>query len=216
MAEAKSLEALLDERMKLHEAAQQEQATSSASLPPGMQRMQEKSVDQIVAELNRIPLFMTTLDETDGAGGENEELEALRALAYEGTRAEIAQNFREQGNELIREEKRYKEAREFYSKAIKALHDPRPQPNPEDVDVEEGPRVIDLDAEVEFDEEAEAKKERDIEEACLMNKALCELEMSITSTVNRCYLPKLIKLRQRITDLVIEIVLQRCGSIRRM
>lgn len=189
MDQPKTLEALLDERLKLHNEAQQAEAASTASapLPPGMQRMQEKSVDQIVAELNRIPLFMTTLDETDGAGGENEELEALRALAYEGTRAEIAQNFREQGNELIREEKRYKEAREFYTKAIKALHDPRPLPNPEDV--EDGPRVIDLDAEVEVAEEAEAKREREIEEVCLVNRALCELEMSITSPGTDAFCP---------------------------
>jgi hypothetical protein len=37
---------------------------------------------------------MSTLDETDGAGDKNTELEALRALAYEGTRAEVVKNFR--------------------------------------------------------------------------------------------------------------------------
>lgn len=132
-----------------------------------MARHKETSVDELLTEMNRIPLFMTSLDETDGSGGENIQLEALKALAYEGTRAEIAQNFREQGTELIRNEKRYLEAREFYSKAITALRSPPPEPDPE-----QGPSVI------EIDDEAEAKKEREIEEVCLVNRALCNLEMS--------------------------------------
>lgn len=45
---------------------------------------------------------MTKLDETDGAGGENVELEALKALAYEGEPHEIAENFKKQGNELYK------------------------------------------------------------------------------------------------------------------
>lgn len=172
----KTLEAMLDERSRLQNAVQntddghKQPTSASAPLPPGMQRMQQYSVDELVKEMNRIPLFMTNLDETDGQGGENIELEALKALAYEGTRAEIAQNFREQGTELIRTEKRYREAREYYTKALKALHDPLPPPDPE-----QGPPVI------EIDEEAEALKERSIEEVCLVNRALCNLEMSITA-----------------------------------
>jgi hypothetical protein len=44
---------------------------------------------------------MRTLDETDGAGGPNMALEAIRSLAYEGVRSEVAGNFREQGNERV-------------------------------------------------------------------------------------------------------------------
>lgn len=176
MEPEKSLDALIDERLNLQNggqspgARQDETSPASAALPPGMQRMQEYSVDDLVKEMNRIPLFMTSLDQTDGEGGENVELEALKALAYEGTRAEIAQNFREQGTELIRTEKRYREARDYYTKALKALRDPLPPPDPE-----QGPQVI------EIDEAAEAKKEREIEEVCLVNRALCNLEMSITA-----------------------------------
>ena len=129
--------------------------------------MKDKSVDELIKEMKRVPLFMTSLDETDAEDGENMELEALKALAYEGTRAEIAQNFREQGTELIKAEKRYAEAREFYTKALLALKAPPPAPDPE-----QGPQVI------EIDEGAEEKKERSIEEVCLVNRALCNLEMS--------------------------------------
>lgn len=178
MASEKSLETLLDERLRVQnedsnqrlETSKRHEPSASAALPPGMQRMKEYSVDELLKEMNRVPLFMTSLDETDGENGENIELEALKALAYEGTRAEIAQNFREQGTELIRMEKRYREAREYYTKALQALNEPRPPPDPEQM-----PKVV------EIDEEAEAKKERSIEEVCLVNRALCNLEMSITA-----------------------------------
>lgn len=136
-------------------------------MPPSMEKARITDVDELLKEMNRIPLFMTSLEETDGSGGENIQLEALKALAYEGTRAEIAQNFREQGTELIRAHKKYFDAREFYTKAITALRSPPPEPDPE-----QGPSVI------EIDEEAEEKKEREIEEVCLVNRALCNLEMS--------------------------------------
>jgi hypothetical protein len=142
--------------------------TSTAAVPPGMQRAKEVSVDELVKQMNRVPLFMTSLDETDGEGGENIELEALKALAYEGTRAEIAANFQQQGNELVRVEKRFRDAREFYTKALHALDAPPAPPDPE-----QGPSVIEIDS------EAELAKELAIKEACLVNRALCNLEMSI-------------------------------------
>ncbi len=171
---------------------------SSASLPPGMQRAQDSTPDELLKSLNRVPLFMTSLDETDGEGGENTALEALKALAYEGTRAEIAQNFREQGTELIRTEKRYSEAREYYSKAITALRSPPPRPDPE-----HGPVVV--------NEEEEGKKERGIEEICLVNRALCNLEMSICAPSNGCYASTLTLVGQRIMGRVTGIVLQHCA-----
>lgn len=178
MAEQQSLDALLDERLRLQEEShahqdgteQNDTSSASAALPPTMQKAKEWSVDELMKEMNRVPLFMTSLDDTDGEGGENIELEALKALAYDGTRAEIAQNFREQGTELIKTEKRYREARDFYTKALDALKAPPPP-----LDPEQGPQVV------EIDEEAEEKKERSIEEACLVNRALCNLEMSISA-----------------------------------
>ncbi|KAF2656049.1 TPR repeat protein-like protein [Lophiostoma macrostomum CBS 122681] len=138
----------------------------SADLPPAMTDKKSQGVDEVLKELNRLPLFMTTLDETDGEGGENVQLEALKALAYEGTKAEIMENFRQQGNECARA-KQWSDAREFYDKAIGAMHAPPQEPDPED-----GPKIID----VEVNEEEEAKKEKDIVEACYVNRALCHLE----------------------------------------
>lgn len=113
-----------------------------------------------------MPLFMTSLDETDGEGGENQMLEALKAMAYEGTRAEVAANFREQGNEQARA-KNWTDAKEFYDKALAALKGPQQyNPNP-DVEVVE-----------ELDPEEEKRKELEIEEACRANRALCNLEKS--------------------------------------
>lgn len=135
-----------------------------------MAEIKSKGVDDLLKEMNRLPLFMTSLDDTDGEGGENLALEALKALAYEGTRAEVAENFRQQGNECARA-KQWADAKEFYDKAIAALHSPPQEPDPED----DGPKVY----EVEVDEEAEANKERGIEEACYVNRALCNLEKSM-------------------------------------
>jgi hypothetical protein len=138
-------------------------------MPPAMADIKSQSVDKLLEEMNKMPLFMTTLDETDGEGGQNDALEALRALAYEGTRAEIAENFRQQGNDCART-KQWTDAKEYYDKAIAALKGPQNNPDPD----AEGPEVID----VELDEEEEARKEKAIEIACYVNRALCNLEKS--------------------------------------
>jgi len=141
----------------------------SADMPPAMAEIKSQSVDKVLQEMNRMPLFMTNLDETDGEGGANDALEALKALAYEGTRAEIAENFRQQGNDCARG-KLWSDAKEFYDKALAALKGPQSNPDPD----AEGPKVI----EVEFDEAEETAKEKVIEEACHVNRALCNLEKS--------------------------------------
>lgn len=124
-------------------------------------------VDEVIKSLKRIPLFMTDLDE---AGDDNPELEGLRQLAYEGTRTEVAGNFREQGNEHARV-KNWSDAKKFYTKALAAIHSPSNPPEQQELpDVKV----------VEIDEEAEAKKEREIEEACYVNRALCNLELSMS------------------------------------
>ncbi|KAF2631599.1 hypothetical protein BU25DRAFT_479215 [Macroventuria anomochaeta] len=151
--------------------AQQTSGNATPDLPPAMAEIKSQSVDEVLAEMNRMPLFMTTLDETDGEGGENMMLEALKAIAYEGTRYEIAENFRQQGNECAKA-KQWADAKEFYDKAIAALKGPQSKPDPE-ADAKGG-KVI----EVELDEEEEAKKEKVVEEACYVNRALCNLEKS--------------------------------------
>jgi hypothetical protein len=146
---------------------------ASADMPPAMAEIKSQSADRVLQEMNRMPLFMTNLDETDGEGGENIALEALKALAYEGTRAEISENFRQQGNECARA-KLWTDAKEFYDKALAALKGPQSGPNPDAA----GPDVI----EVELDEAEEAKKEKITEEACYVNRALCNLEKSESSS----------------------------------
>ncbi|GMM35672.1 HSP70/90 family co-chaperone [Saccharomycopsis crataegensis] len=83
-------------------------------LPPQLQQDKSKDMDALVAELNKTPFFMTKYDDQDG---DNEALEALKALAYEGEPDEVATNFRNQGNEHYRE-KSYHNAIEFYTKGI--------------------------------------------------------------------------------------------------
>lgn len=154
-----------------------------AAMPPAMESVKQYNADELLSLMNKMPLFMTNLDETGEDGGDNIALEAIKALAYEGTRAENAANFREQGNEHAKT-KRWTDAREFYNKALGALKLPqKPQ------DLEEGEPDMDL---VELDAEEEARKERAIEEACLANRALCNLEMSIDTPPpkNRCYAPQ--------------------------
>ncbi|KAF2773663.1 TPR-like protein [Teratosphaeria nubilosa] len=137
-------------------------AAAGADLPPSRQ----KTADEVLAEMKKIPLFMTSLD-PDDTGENNEQLEAIRALAYEGTRAEIADNFRNQGNDCVGQ-KQYRDARDFYTQALQALKAPRQTPE----DSESDARVVEIE-----DEEVEEKKERSIEEACYANRALCNLEM---------------------------------------
>lgn len=133
--------------------------TTTPPLPPQMASVKAHSVDEIVDLMNRTPLFMTDL--SSEALADNPELDAIRALQYEGTRAEVAQGFRESGNDCARG-KLWKDAKEFYTKGLAALRAERNE--------EESGLVL--------DEEEEEKKERQIEEACYINRALCNLELS--------------------------------------
>ncbi|RDW79512.1 TPR repeat protein [Coleophoma cylindrospora] len=83
------------------------------NLPPAMAAARNKSGAEILAELNKSPLFMTDLEE-------NDDVEALKALAYEGTPLEVAVGFKERGNESFKE-KRWADAKEFYTKGITVL-----------------------------------------------------------------------------------------------
>lgn len=133
---------------------------ASVELPPGKQ----KSVDEVLAEMKRVPLFMNSMDDIDE---DNDQLEALRALVYEGTRAEVAENFKNQGNELV-QMKKWLDAREYYTKGIQVLKGPVLPQDP-------AAKVV------EIDEEAEQRRERALAEACHANRALCHLEMSTTN-----------------------------------
>lgn len=75
--------------------------------------------------MSQIPLFMTELPEN---AEDNIQLQALQQLLYEGTPEEVANNFREQGNERYKEAVTEKEAKKklvllrdavmFYSKGL--------------------------------------------------------------------------------------------------
>jgi len=86
------------------------------ALPPGLADLNSVSRDVFFKEMERHPLFMHNLDTTDT---DNVELEALRALAFEGTPREQALHFKDTGNEAFRE-KQFRDALEFYTNGIQA------------------------------------------------------------------------------------------------
>lgn len=93
---------------------------------------------------------------------ENLELEALRAIQNEGTRAEVAQGFREQGNENAKA-KLWRDGKEFYTKGIGVLNAKEDKwDRPEDINQEQ-------------------RLARQVAEACYINRALCNLELSTIS-----------------------------------
>ena len=122
------------------------------ALPPQMASTQSATIEEVAADLKRTPFFMTSLE--DDEASDNVELAAMQALQYEGTRAEIAQGFRENGNEMARA-KKWADGKEFYTQALTALRIPRKEDEPD-----------------------ETEKEREVEEACYVNRALCNLELS--------------------------------------
>ena len=126
------------------------------ALPPYLSEMKSQTVDEVAADLKRSPFFMTSLEDADDT--DNPELDAIRALMYEGTRAEIAEGFREQGNEMAKA-KKWSDGKEQYSKGILALR----------VERKEGDPVG----------EEEDKRETTVLEACYVNRALCNLELSM-------------------------------------
>lgn len=77
----------------------------------------KSKIEKIYEELNRVPLFMTKYDDTDGKGGENLELEALKTLLHDGDPVDVALNFKEQGNESFKK-KKYDEAIKCYEQGI--------------------------------------------------------------------------------------------------
>ena len=147
-----------------------EHAVPLAQLPPAMADVKQHTADEVLTMMNKMPLFMTELDETDEQGNENVALEAIKAMAYEGSKAEQAENFRQQGNEQARV-KNWTDAKEFYTRAIAILKAP---PKSLQDRIEEMPEM----EVIEIDENAEAKREKEIEEATYTNRALCNLELS--------------------------------------
>ena len=105
--------------------------------------------------------------------GDNVELDALRALQYEGTAAEIAQGFKEQGNEVVKM-KRWVDGKEFYTKGLAVLAQRKKVRSLESSD-EAGDKPSFTE------DDTELRKQKEIEEACFVNRALCNLELSTSS-----------------------------------
>jgi hypothetical protein len=124
-----------------------------------MAAMQGKTGEEIRAELNKTPLFMTELEE-------NDEIEAFKALAYEGTPAEVALGFKDNGNECFKAGK-WKDAKEFYTKGIDVLQDEQRKRKAAMADAKSHSE----------DSDEEIQKQLSILEACLVNRAACHLSL---------------------------------------
>ncbi|KAH8593021.1 hypothetical protein B0O99DRAFT_516693 [Bisporella sp. PMI_857] len=123
---------------------------------PAMAEMQGKSGAEILADLNKSPLFMTELEDNDA-------VEALKVLAYEGTPLEVATGFKERGNETF-VIKKYKDAQEFYTQGINVLLlEVRKRQRGEKTEHPADP--------------AEIKRQVALLEASLVNRAACNLEL---------------------------------------
>ncbi|KAF9899701.1 hypothetical protein BX616_002887, partial [Lobosporangium transversale] len=69
-------------------------------------------------EMDNIPLFMKSLPED---ADENPLIQALQDLAFDGTPEEVAENFKNQGNECFRQgTKYYKDALMYYTSGLEA------------------------------------------------------------------------------------------------
>lgn len=139
----------------------------SVGMSPDKAGTEGQTFEETFRSLNRLPLFMTELDETDGEGGDNIALEAIRALAHEGTPVEVAQNFKEQGDGFAKV-RAWKDAKGCYDQALTALKTPK--------EPDEGDRSdkVSTNAEAAHEEDV---RERQIEEKCFVNRALCNLKL---------------------------------------
>ncbi|GAW14352.1 hypothetical protein ANO14919_037530 [Xylariales sp. No.14919] len=146
-------------------------------LSPGRAMTEKKSVDEVVAELKKTPFFMTELEE-------NDETEAFKALAYEGTPLENASEFKEQGNDCFKT-RRWADAKEFYTKGILILAaeerirkraDDQPSQQPPKVKSEFGEERLNGEKKQAASED-EICQERAILESLYVNRAACHLEL---------------------------------------
>ncbi|KAA8909461.1 tetratricopeptide repeat domain-containing protein [Sphaerosporella brunnea] len=115
-----SLEAMIQQASEAHFAKNPIDGSSApgAELPSAMAEIKNTTADEFLRQMNKMPLFMTELDETGADDtSENTALEAIKALQEEGEPWEVALNFKISGNERFKQ-KMYLDAREFYTKAL--------------------------------------------------------------------------------------------------
>ncbi len=133
---------------------------------------------------------MTSLDSTtDGIGDEeNDDLEALKALAYEGEPLEVTRNFRQQGNDAFKE-RRWRDAVEFYTKGIQILNEERKMKKMEKMKInghhhedgrdEEESNGANAEVSGVYGEDEEWKE---MEEKLYLNRGACNLELRASSS----------------------------------
>ncbi|KAH0496836.1 hypothetical protein TgHK011_004180 [Trichoderma gracile] len=154
----------VEQAMRLANQTSSDGSTSSTgpALPPQLAMSRNKTVDEVLADLNKSPLFMTEMEE------DNDDIAALQALAYEGSALENAADFRERGNECFKV-RGYKDASEFYAKGISVLSlEERKRARGE---VTKHPETGEPDS------EEEIRRQREMLEAMYVNRAACHLEM---------------------------------------
>lgn len=129
-------------------------------LPPAMASHKKQTFDEIMADLNKSPLFMTDMEE-------NDDIAALQALNYEGTPLENGVDFKIRGNECFKV-RGYVDAREFYTKGIQILFlEERKRARGE---ITKSPEGVEDSAE-------EIASQKEVLEALYVNRAACHLEL---------------------------------------
>ena len=146
----------VDQSAAAQDAAEDAEVDLLSAALNSMPASTAKTTDELMADLTSHPLFMTEYTE-------NDDVEALRALQYEGTPLEIATNFKEQGNEVFKI-KRWVDAKEFYNKGIAVL-------------IAEIRKRQKNSKKLKGEAEDEAKNEVKLLEALLVNRAACHLEL---------------------------------------
>ncbi|KAH6687729.1 hypothetical protein F5X68DRAFT_206156 [Plectosphaerella plurivora] len=149
-------------------------SSNSNPLAPGTAGpadMPRQTIDELVADLRTSPLFMNELDP------DSEQVQALQALAFEGTPLENSLSFKDQGNECFTA-RRHADAREFYTKGIDLLAplERRRRKGEKTTHMETVEGDDEREIEVEDDED-DIKKQRATLEALYVNRAACALEL---------------------------------------
>ncbi|KAK8011320.1 TPR-like protein [Apiospora arundinis] len=144
-------------------------AVVGPELSPARAPGYNKTVDEVVAELKQSPFFMTDLEE-------NDETEALKALAYEGSPLDVATDFKNKGNECFKV-KGWWDAKEFYTKGILVLAaEERKRAAAAKGEKLDLPTPTTEGGEEEIGEE-EIQEQRKVLEASYVNRAACNLEL---------------------------------------
>ncbi|KAG6003063.1 hypothetical protein E4U21_002416 [Claviceps maximensis] len=152
------------------EAARPQNAAEATKpeLPP----MKKQTFEEIMADINKCPLFMTDMEE-------NDDIAALQALAYEGTPLENGIDFKMRGNDCFKV-RGYVDAREFYTKGIQVLAAEERKRNGASSNAKgSSPEYVVADGKKEEEDcsPEEIASQREVLEALYVNRAACHLEL---------------------------------------